>query len=95
MLLFLLICYVIIRTPVKGHISNILRVLRMCDMTEKQTCTFTNKKLLYCYYKVPLIAPLLMVYAVFFKENVRYPPWSYRDPISLILGTRFSRILGT
>jgi len=24
----------------------------------------------------------------FFKENVRYPVWSCRDPISLILGTR-------
>jgi len=26
--------------------------------------------------------------AVFFKENVRYPVWTCRDPISLILGTR-------
>jgi len=24
----------------------------------------------------------------FFKENVRYPVWVCRDPISLILGTR-------
>jgi len=31
---------------------------------------------------------------VFFKENVRYPVWICRDPISLILGTRFSPILG-
>ena len=31
----------------------------------------------------------------FFKENVRYPVWACRDPISLILGTRFSLILGT
>ena len=31
----------------------------------------------------------------FFKENVRYPVWTCRDPISLILGTRFSLILGT
>jgi len=31
----------------------------------------------------------------FFKENVRYPIWICRDPISLILGTRFSLILGT
>jgi len=30
----------------------------------------------------------------FFKENVRHPVWTCRDPISLILGTRFS-ILGT
>jgi len=30
----------------------------------------------------------------FFKENVRYPVWTCRDQISLILGTRFS-ILGT
>jgi len=31
----------------------------------------------------------------FFKENVRYPMWSCREPISLIIGTRFSLILGT
>jgi len=30
----------------------------------------------------------------FFKENVRYPVWICREPISLILGTRFE-ILGT
>jgi len=28
------------------------------------------------------------VYQGFFKENVRYPAWTCRDPISLILGTR-------
>ena len=33
--------------------------------------------------------------AFFFKENVRYPVWICRDPIYLILGTRFSLILGT
>jgi len=33
---------------------------------------------------------------VFFKENVRYLAiWTCRDPISLILRTRFSLILGT
>jgi len=32
---------------------------------------------------------------VFFKENVRYPVWTCRDPISLILGIRFSLILRT
>jgi len=31
----------------------------------------------------------------FFKENVRYPVWTCRDPISLILETQFSLILGT
>ena len=31
----------------------------------------------------------------FFKENIRYPVRTCRDPISLILGTRFSMILGT
>jgi len=31
----------------------------------------------------------------FFKENVRYPIWTCTDPISLILGTRFSLILET
>jgi len=29
----------------------------------------------------------------FFKGNIRYPVWTCRDPISLILGTKFS-ILG-
>ena len=32
---------------------------------------------------------------VLFKENVRYPVWTFRDPIFLILGTRFSLILRT
>ena len=31
---------------------------------------------------------------VFIKKNVRYPVWTCRDPISLILGIRFT-ILGT
>jgi len=31
----------------------------------------------------------------FFKENVRYPIWIFRDPIFLILGTWFSLIPGT
>ena len=35
------------------------------------------------------------LYQIFFKENVRYPVWTCRDAISLILGTRFSLILGT
>jgi len=30
----------------------------------------------------------------FFKENVRYPVWTCRNPISVILVTRFSLILG-
>ena len=38
---------------------------------------------------------LLYKSRVFFKENVRNPVWICRDPISLILGTRFSLILGT
>jgi len=33
-------------------------------------------------------------YSGFFKENVRHPVWTCRDPISLIPGTRFP-ILGT
>jgi len=37
-----------------------------------------------------------MVSASFFcKENVRYPVWTCRGPTFLILGTRFSLILGT
>jgi len=28
----------------------------------------------------------------FFKENVRYPVWICRDPISLILGTRIGSL---
>jgi len=35
-----------------------------------------------------------LLYQEFFKENVRYPVWPSRDPISLILWTRFS-VLGT
>ena len=42
-------------------------------------------------YKINLI----MYLQGFFKENVRYLVWTFRDPISLILGTRFSLILGT
>jgi len=38
---------------------------------------------------------ILLINGVLFKENVRYPVWICRDPISLILGTRFSLILGT
>jgi len=34
------------------------------------------------------------VLPVFFKENVRNPVWICSDPISLILGTRFSLIFG-
>jgi len=37
----------------------------------------------------------IYLYQVFFKENVRYPVWTCQDPISLILETRFSLILGT
>jgi len=42
-----------------------------------------------------LVVLKLMLNSVFFKENVRYPVWTCRDLISLILGTRFSLILGT
>ena len=45
------------------------------------------------YYSV--LSSSSLVYAGFFKENVRYPVWICRVPISLILGTRFSLILGT
>jgi len=31
---------------------------------------------------------------VFFEETVKYPVWTFRDQISLILGTRFSLSLG-
>ena len=37
----------------------------------------------------------LRLNTVFFKKNIRYPIWTCRGPISLILGTRFSLILGT
>jgi len=37
----------------------------------------------------------IYIYQIFFKENIRNPVWICRDPISLILGTRFSLILGT
>ena len=35
------------------------------------------------------------LYQGFFKENVRYLVWTSSDRIILILGTRFSLILGT
>jgi len=38
---------------------------------------------------------MFTLFRVFLKENVRYLVWTCRDPISLILGTRFSLILGT
>jgi len=38
---------------------------------------------------------ICMIRHVFFKENVRYPVLICRNPISLILGTQFSQILGT
>jgi len=38
---------------------------------------------------------LFWMFRVFFKENLRYPVGIFRDPIYLILGTRFSLILGT
>jgi len=37
----------------------------------------------------------LLLYITFFKENVRYPAWTCRDTVSLILWIRFSLILGT
>jgi len=45
--------------------------------------------------RTPLRAKPRWCKPVFFKENVRYPVWTYREPISLILGTRFFLILGT
>ena len=41
------------------------------------------------------VVEINILYRFFFKENVRNPVWICRDPISLILGTRFSLILGT
>jgi len=35
-----------------------------------------------------MVIVYLLLYISFFKENVRYPVWTCRDPISLILGTR-------
>jgi len=37
----------------------------------------------------------LVIKIIISKENVRYPVWTCRDPIFLILGTQFSLILGT
>jgi len=44
---------------------------------------------------VYIIYVLIELIQGFFKENVRNPVWICRDPISLILRTRFSLILGT
>jgi len=30
----------------------------------------------------------ILFISVFFKEHVRYPVWTFRDPISVILGTQ-------
>ena len=38
---------------------------------------------------------LNLIPGFFFKENVRYPVCTCRDPIYLILGARFSLTLGT
>jgi len=51
------------------------------------------------FSSIKLMANCFGIYDIqvqgFFKENVRYLVWICRDPISLILGTRFSLILGT
>jgi len=51
----------------------------------------------HCYSDFVLLwlHKLILFITVFFKEHVRYPVWTFRDPISLILATRFSLILGT
>jgi len=45
-----------------------------------------------CDYEHYTVLSMIMtiIVAGFFKENVRYPIWTCRVLISLILGTRFS-----
>ena len=45
--------------------------------------------------KITLRQKCMFFNQVVLKENARYPVWTCRDPISLILETRFSLILGT
>ena len=42
-----------------------------------------------------VVGPRWSISRFFLKKNVRYPIWTCKDPISLMLGTRFSLILGT
>jgi len=57
--------------------------------------TSSVTKNVYCQKFLNQLIQLYLHLNSFFKENVRYPIWTSRDPISLILGTRFSLILGT
>jgi len=58
------------------------------------TCMMTINR----FRKFPTTSETLSIqrfYQDFFKENVRYPVCTCRDPISLILENRFSLVLGT
>jgi len=39
-------------------------------------------------YNFPQFTKKCFIISFVFKKNVRYPVWTCRDPISLILGTR-------
>jgi len=39
-------------------------------------------------FQTNVLAKFVDIISVFFKENVRYPVWTCRDPISVILGAR-------
>ena len=65
-----------------------------CGLSQKRTYRSSSAKLNFLYLAVRFFFRLHLK-QVFFKENVRNPMWTCRDPISLIIGTRFSLILGT
>jgi len=72
---------------VKSHPAH-LQLSKTLKKHEKRKAIWT--KYIFCLYFMKIC-----IYSSFlFKENIKYPVWICRDPISLILGTRFS-ILGT
>ena len=77
--------------PVAGDVKSRLGVLRL----NKHVDISNLKKLSSFPSKIcPDTSGKIHFSQFFFKENIRYPVWICKDPIFLILGTRFS-ILGT
>ena len=70
--------------------SPILSLAVQQQLNLRLWCLFTQTAENSDFFQKSSKAPTI---PVFFKENVRYPVWTCRDPISLILETRFSMIL--
>jgi len=67
-------------------------------MLHKTSCTLRQENFVYVPYAFIVSSKantlfFLLLISFFLKENVRFLVWTCRDPISLILGTRFSLIL--